>query len=222
MPGDVSLEAALDLAWGLAFGGAFGGVGAGSWVVLKSGEDDRVQGAVELAVAAAVEAVADGLAGGGGDRRGPAEHRERGVAAQAAGVRPGAEQLRGADRPDADLVEQPWDVGLDSCSISLSRSLAWPRASGSVWRCGAGRSRSPGALGSATGACGAGRIAQTSSSVVVTAELVAKLLARGDDQRLEMVDRSGSGTHRAAAGDQEHADSFAIAATSGAGRDDHG
>jgi hypothetical protein len=113
MAGDVAFEAAFDLAWCLAFGGFLGGVGAGGWIVLETCEDDRVQGAVELAFTAAVEAIAHGLAGGRGDWCGAAEHRERAIVAEPAGVRPGAEQLRGADRADADLVQQPRHVGLD-------------------------------------------------------------------------------------------------------------
>src|SRR5215213_10773721 len=48
---DVALEASLDLAWRLAVGHASGGVGACGGVVLQSGEHDRVQRAVEIAVA---------------------------------------------------------------------------------------------------------------------------------------------------------------------------
>ena len=47
----------------------------------------------------------------------------------------------------------------------------------------------------------------------MAAELVADLLATGDEQRLEVVDRLGAGADRAAAGDQQHAERFAIAAT---------
>jgi len=82
--GDVALqaalEAALDLARGLALGGAPGGVGAGGGILLEAGEDDRVQRAVELAVACAVEAVADRLFPGKDvDRRGRRAGRRAGA-----------------------------------------------------------------------------------------------------------------------------------------------
>ena len=49
-------------------------------------EHDCVQGAVELAVAAAVEAVADGFAGAAGDRGCAGEACEGGFGSEAAGV----------------------------------------------------------------------------------------------------------------------------------------
>src|SRR3954453_19167613 len=104
--GEVALEAALDLAWGLALGEAAGGVGAGGGVVLETGERDGVQRAVELAVAGAVEAIADRLARGGGDWCRAGEHRKGAVVAQAPVVRPGAVELGGADRADAGLGQQ--------------------------------------------------------------------------------------------------------------------
>jgi hypothetical protein len=66
--GDVSLEAAADLGVGLALGAAFGDVGVGARADQPAGQSDVVQGAVELAVAAAVEAVPAGSAAGGRDR----------------------------------------------------------------------------------------------------------------------------------------------------------
>jgi len=75
-------------------------------VVAEPGERDRVEGAVELTVAAAVEPVADGLAGGGGDGCGAGEGGEGGFGAEAAGMLPGAEELRGGDRADAGLGEE--------------------------------------------------------------------------------------------------------------------
>jgi hypothetical protein len=46
------------------------------------------------------------------------------------------------------------------------------------------------------------------------AQLVAQLLAGGDDQGLEVVDRLRAGADRAAAGDQQHPDRLAVAAGS--------
>src|SRR5215212_6359892 len=63
--GEVAHQAAADLAAGLAFGGAAGDVGLGLGVVLHADHGDGVEGVVGLAIAAAVEAVALGLAGAG-------------------------------------------------------------------------------------------------------------------------------------------------------------
>ncbi len=52
----------VGVAAGLAFGDAAGDVVAGGRVVLAAVEDDGVEGAVELAVAAAAEAVAGRVA----------------------------------------------------------------------------------------------------------------------------------------------------------------
>ena len=78
--GEVALEAAGGFAAGFAFAGAPFDVGDRGWVCSASGDEDLVEGAVELAVAAAVEAVADRLAGGGGDRGDAGETGERGLA----------------------------------------------------------------------------------------------------------------------------------------------
>ena len=64
LAGDVAFEAALGFSGGFAFGGSFGDVGLGVWAVAAAGDGDGVQRAVELAVAAAVEAVAGVLPGG--------------------------------------------------------------------------------------------------------------------------------------------------------------
>jgi hypothetical protein len=58
----------------------------GSRPDLASGEDDLVEGPVELSVAAAVEPVADRLAGGGRDRGGAGEPGEGGLADETAAV----------------------------------------------------------------------------------------------------------------------------------------
>jgi len=49
-------------------------------------DEDHVQRAVEFAVSASVEPVADGLAGGGGDRRCAGKSREGGFGSDAAVV----------------------------------------------------------------------------------------------------------------------------------------
>ena len=67
-----------------------------------------MQGPVELAVAAAVEAVADRLSGGGGDRGDAGEPGERGLASDPAFVGPGEHDLGCEERPDAGLVEELW------------------------------------------------------------------------------------------------------------------
>ena len=73
LPGDVALEAAADFGIGLAFCAAPGDVGPGSLACAPASQEDVVQGAVEVAVAAAVEPVTDDAAATGGDRAGPGE-----------------------------------------------------------------------------------------------------------------------------------------------------
>jgi hypothetical protein len=51
-----------------AFAGSADYVGAGPWVALHADQADGVEGSVGLSVAAAIEAVAVGLAAGGRDR----------------------------------------------------------------------------------------------------------------------------------------------------------
>ena len=60
--GGVALEAAFDFAGAASLGFAALGVGACGGVVAHAAEHDRVECAVELAVAAAVESVAGGVA----------------------------------------------------------------------------------------------------------------------------------------------------------------
>jgi len=59
----------------------------------QADEDDAVERGVGLAVAAAVEAVADRLARGGWDRGGAAEHREGGLGAKPVRVVAGGDQV---------------------------------------------------------------------------------------------------------------------------------
>src|SRR5690606_34923174 len=87
--GDVALEAALDVWVGLAFGPASFGVGACGGVVAESAEHDDVEGSVELAVAAAVEAVSGCHARRGGDGGDAGQVRECGFVSDPASVGPG-------------------------------------------------------------------------------------------------------------------------------------
>src|SRR3954453_15649876 len=63
LAGDVALEAADDLGLGLALGGAALRVGAGGLAMAQAADGDHVQGAVGVADAPGVEAVALGAAG---------------------------------------------------------------------------------------------------------------------------------------------------------------
>src|SRR5215213_7519445 len=66
--GEVAFEAADGFFGGLAFGSFAVEVGLGFGVAASAGDGDAVNRGVDLAVAAAVEAVAVGVAGTGGDR----------------------------------------------------------------------------------------------------------------------------------------------------------
>jgi hypothetical protein len=77
--GEVTLEAADRFAGGLALGLLAGEVGGGPGVEAALGDREAVQRAVELAVAAAVEAVAVGASRGRWDRRRAGDPCELGV-----------------------------------------------------------------------------------------------------------------------------------------------
>ncbi len=72
------------------------------------GDRDPVQGAVELAVAAAVEAVALVFAGAGVEWGDAGVASQLGVGSEAGDRADLAEQLRGAQGPAAGKLEQPW------------------------------------------------------------------------------------------------------------------
>jgi len=84
--GEVALEAAGRFASAFAFLDATVDVGDRGGVCAVSGDGDHVECPVESAVAAAVEAVADCLAGGGGDGGAAGEAREGGLACDPAWV----------------------------------------------------------------------------------------------------------------------------------------
>ncbi len=95
-------------ALGHAFGGASGDVLLGALVVLHADQHDGVQGVVGCAVAAAVEAVAVGAAGGGRDRGGLAELGEGRFGAEPVGVVARArQQLAGGLGANAGQRDQP-------------------------------------------------------------------------------------------------------------------
>src|SRR5262245_12207556 len=74
--GGVALDASADFAVGLALSAASFDVGQGLRVAAHPGHGDLVQGAVELAIAEAVEPVPVGAAGGHRDRGGAGQHGE--------------------------------------------------------------------------------------------------------------------------------------------------
>ncbi len=112
LAGDVPLEAADDLLLGQAFLWAPGGVGAGGGAGAHPGDHDPPQGMVGLAVPARIEAVPTDLPGRGRDRRGPAQVRPGGLAAQPPGVVPGGGERQGRGvRADAVKAEQAGRAG---------------------------------------------------------------------------------------------------------------
>src|SRR3954451_23727756 len=119
--GEVALEAADCFAGGLAFGAFAVEVGAGLGVAAGASDGDAVDGGVDLAVAAAVEAVAVGLARADRDRRQTGGAREFGVGGEAAGAGDLADELGGGQWPEAglgeqlrrDLGDQAGDLGLE-------------------------------------------------------------------------------------------------------------
>jgi hypothetical protein len=84
--GEVALEATDRLAHAFALAGLALDVADRRRVVLAAADDDRVQRAVELPVAAGVESVAADAAGGGRDRGGAGEAGEGGLRAEAPAV----------------------------------------------------------------------------------------------------------------------------------------
>ena len=78
--GEVAFEAAHGFEAGLAFGAFAGEVVLGLGVAAGAGDGDAMDGRVDLAVAAAVEAMAVGLAGADGDRCDAARAGQVGVA----------------------------------------------------------------------------------------------------------------------------------------------
>jgi len=112
---DVALEATQDLGLGQALGGAAGDVVLGGLVAVQADQGNAPQGAVGVAVAAAVQPVtAAGAAGGGRERRDAAEPGEGSFGAQPGGVVPGGDQqLPGGIDADAGQGDQLRNGGGD-------------------------------------------------------------------------------------------------------------
>src|SRR3954452_18144658 len=103
--GEVAFEAADGFAGGLVFGSFAVEVGLGFGVAAGAGDGDAVDGGVDLAVAAAVEPVAVGLAGAVQDRRDAGGAGELGFGAEAGDAGDLTAQLRGRQRSEAALGE---------------------------------------------------------------------------------------------------------------------
>ena len=107
---------------GLAFGAFAGDVVLGLGVAARAGDGDAVDGGVDLAVAAAVEAVAVGLAGADRDRGEAGGAGELGVGGEAVGAGDLADELGRGQRPEAGLGEQlRRDLGDELGDLGLER-----------------------------------------------------------------------------------------------------
>jgi hypothetical protein len=104
--GEVAFEAADGFFGALAFGAFAGDVVLGLRVAAQAGDGDAMDGRVDLAVAAAIEAVAVGLAGAGGDRSHAGGAREFGVAGEPARAGDLADELGRGQRPETGLGQQ--------------------------------------------------------------------------------------------------------------------
>src|SRR5215217_8552525 len=104
--GEVALEAADGFFCALAFGAFAGDVVLGLGVAAQSGDGDAVDGRVDLAVAATVEAVAVGLAGADRDRSDAGSARELGVCGEPARAGDLSDELGRGQRTETWLGKQ--------------------------------------------------------------------------------------------------------------------
>ena len=112
-PREVTFEAAQRSLGGFAFGLFALEVRLGLGVVAGAGDRDDVQRVVELAVAAAVQAVLAALPGGARDRCDAGLQREARVGLEPFGAGGAADQDRGDERAAAGLGEQLRTVRFD-------------------------------------------------------------------------------------------------------------
>ena len=113
LSGDVAFEAPDRFEFGLAFGLFAVDVGAGVGIQLGAAERDDVDRAVQLPVTAAVQAVAVGFSGAGGDRCGAGVPGEARFAAEPLRAGGAADDHRRGDGADALLREQLRRVRLE-------------------------------------------------------------------------------------------------------------
>src|SRR3954467_7951615 len=104
--GEVALEAADGFFGGLAFGAFAGDVVLGFGVAAQAGDGDAVDGRVDLAVAAAVEAVAMGVARADGDRSDAGGACQLGVSGESARAGDLADELGRGQRSEAGFAEE--------------------------------------------------------------------------------------------------------------------
>src|SRR3954470_21565267 len=103
--GEVALEAADGFFGALAFGALAGDVVLGFGMAAQAGDGDAVDGGVDLAVAAAVEAMAVGLAGADRDRCDAGGAGKFGVGGESLGAGDLADELGRGQRSEAGLGE---------------------------------------------------------------------------------------------------------------------
>jgi hypothetical protein len=201
----VALEAAADLAIALALLATVGHVGQRLRVVQHAAEGDRVQGSVELAVAAPVEAVTDDLARGSFDGCHASQAGESGFVTEAAAVRPAAEQVSGADGADTGLGQQPRGELLDQrfeLGVEVGNVIAGgEHAMGSQAQGGRGGAVFEGVFGW----CPEAGAALAELPAGQPPELVAKRLRGVGDQRFELDQGRAVGADGGLPSDKEHA-----------------
>jgi len=118
--GEVAFEAAQCFASGLAFGLLACEVGGCLGVMAAFADGEAVQRAVELAVGAAVQALARGASRGDRDRGGAGEPRELGVSREAFDAGDLADQLGGRQHAATTLGQQlRREFGNDRAQLAL-------------------------------------------------------------------------------------------------------
>ena len=177
-----------------------------------------MQGLVELAVAGAVEPHPYGLAGGGGDGCGAAEHGEGGVGWVATRMGPGTEHDGGHHRAHPAAGEQVWppgaDQGGDGPGVLGDLAVEELDAAGQGPQAGRGGgglriqvSPQPEPTASADQAgCGPARQPAT------------KRVRSGDDEGVELALGVGGGLDRGAARGQPHLKRCMLAGSPGLGK----